>query len=90
MAYATTLVRLERVEAWLEEQAAEGVPPELEQDGQVKAATGLLMSLERAADKHRDRLGLSPLAAARLGRDVAASRASLSQLWAQGGASDAE
>ncbi|MEI2810828.1 MAG: hypothetical protein V9F00_11690 [Nocardioides sp.] len=77
MAYATTLARIERLETWLEDQAAEGVPMELEQDGQVKAATGLLMALERAADKHRDRLGLSPLAAARLGRDVAATQVSV-------------
>ncbi len=88
MAYAMTLARLERVESYLEGLAAEGVPPELEADGTVKAATGLVMALERAADRHRDRLGLSPLAAARLGRDVAASQVSLSLMWAEGGGVD--
>lgn len=74
LAYATVLARIERLEQYLESNAAEGIPQELEADGQVKAATGLLMALERAADRHRDRLGLSPLAAARLGRDVAATQ----------------
>ncbi len=49
MAYATTLARIERLETWLEDQAAEGVPMELEQDGQVKAATGLELTPDELA-----------------------------------------
>lgn len=83
LAYCTTLARLERVERWLEAQAAEGVPLELAENGEVRGATRLLMDLERQAERHRQALGLTPLAAARLGKDVAAQSVSLAQVWAQ-------
>lgn len=90
LAYCTTLARLERLEAWLGAQAVEGVPLELAEDGEVRSATRLLMDLDRQADRHRQALGLTPLAAARLGKDVAAQQVSLSQLWEQMDAEDAE
>ena len=74
------LARRERLEAWLEETAVDGIPPELSPDGQVRAAADLLLKVERAVDRHRDRLGLSPLAAARLGRDVAAAQVSAARV----------
>lgn len=83
LAYCMDLARIERVEAWLEAQAVDSVPPELTENGEVRPATRLLMDLERKADKHRQALGLTPLAAARLGKDVAAQQVSLSQVWAQ-------
>lgn len=83
MDLARALAQRERLVAWLEAHAAEGTPMELAENGEVRAAAVLLERVERAVERHRDRLGLSPLAAARLGKDVAASRVSLAQVWAQ-------
>lgn len=83
LAYCTTLARLERLETWLGAQATDGMPLELAENGEVRGATRLLMDLEKQAERHRQALGLTPLAAARLGKDVAAQRLSLAQVWAQ-------
>ncbi len=80
---ARSLAQRERLVAWLEAQASEGTPPELAESGQVQGAAVFLERVERAIERHRDRLGLSPLAAARLGKDVAAQRVSLAQVWAE-------
>lgn len=82
MDLATALARRERLEVWLEATAAEGVPPELSENGEVRSAAAFLAKVERSIERLRDRLGLSPLAAARLGKDVATQQATLSQLWA--------
>lgn len=87
MDLATALARRERLEQYLAEQSTEGTPMELTDNGEVRAAAVLLERVERAVERHRDRLGLSPLAAARLGKDVAAQQVSLAQVWA---AMDAE
>lgn len=82
-AYAVCLTRLDRVTAWLEAQpVAEGGIPELTADGEVRAAMVLLLRLEREADRHRTGLGLTPLAAARLGRDVTQAQQSITQVLA--------
>ena len=81
-AYALVLARIERVERWLEAQADEGGIPEIDDAGEVQSAMGLLLKLEGLADRHRSSLGLTPLSAARLGKDVAAT-VSLTQLWQQ-------
>lgn len=49
----------------------------------VRAAYLLLHRAEARADRARQRLGLNPLAAARLGRDVAAGQVDMARLMAQ-------
>lgn len=88
MDLATALARRERLEMWLAEHSTPGTPMELAENGEVRAAAVLLERVEKAIERHRDRLGLSPLAAARLGKDVAAERVSLAQVWAQMDAQD--
>ncbi|GAB2747665.1 hypothetical protein [Nocardioides pakistanensis] len=90
MDLARALAQRERLVTWLTEHATEGTPLELAENGEVRGAAVLLERVERAIERHRDRLGLSPLAAARLGKDVAASRVSLAQVWAQMDAEDGE
>lgn len=82
MDLARCLAQRERLGAYLEATASEGVPAELAENGEVRSAAALLAKVERALERHRDRLGLSPLAAARLGKDVASQQASLAQFWA--------
>lgn len=77
-AYSLVLARIERVSAWLEAQAGDGIP-EIDGDGRVRGAMDLLLRLERQAADHRSRLGLDPLSRARLGRDVASQQESLAQ-----------
>lgn len=83
MDLARSLAQRERLADWLNANAAEGTPLELADNGEVRGAAVLLERVERAVERHRDRLGLSPLAAARLGKDVAAQQVSLAQVWAQ-------
>lgn len=52
-------------------------------DEATRAAWGLLHRCETRAQSGRDRLGLSPAAAARLGRDKAAAGVDMAQLMAQ-------
>lgn len=80
-AYSVVLARIERVSAWLEQQAGEGIP-EIDADGRVRGAMDLLLRLERQAADHRARLGLDPLSRARLGRDVTQAQASITQVLA--------
>ncbi|QIK76040.1 hypothetical protein [Nocardioides piscis] len=83
MDLARCLAQRERLGAYLEATATQAVPAELAENGEVRSAAALLGKVERALERHRDRLGLSPLAAARLGKDVAAQQVSLAQVWAQ-------
>jgi hypothetical protein len=55
---------------------------DLDADGEVRPAARLLEALERRAENLRARLGLDPLARARLGRDVTATRLDVAQLMA--------
>lgn len=74
LAYATTLIRIRKVEEWLSTTAWEGMPDELDGEGQVRSAARLLERYEKSAARQRQELGLTPLSRARLGKDVAAGR----------------
>lgn len=68
-----------------------GRPGDVDGSGDVRPAAELLLRLEGQALKHRERLGLDPLARARLGRDVAAGSVDMAKLMsalADGDASD--
>lgn len=56
---------------------------ELDEDGAPRPALEALRQWETRASNERDRLGLSPLSRARLGRDVAAQSVDVARLWAQ-------
>lgn len=83
LAYCRTLAQVERVEGYLAEHTPEHGVPELDDDGAVRAATRLLDRLVARADRQRADLGLTPMARARLGRDVAAQQATVWDLWAR-------
>ena len=55
---------------------------DLDDDGSVRAAADLLTRLEARAESLRSKLGLDPLARARLGRDVASTQVDLARIWA--------
>jgi hypothetical protein len=59
-----------------------GRPGDVDADGAVRPSAELLVKLEGQALKHRERLGLDPLARARLGRDVAAQSIDIAKLMA--------
>lgn len=71
-AWSRAEARVEVLSAWLDEHGL------LCEDGKVRPAADLLVRLERLAADARSRLGLDPLARARLGRDVAVARAAAS------------
>jgi hypothetical protein len=54
----------------------------LDERGNHRPAAMYALQAEAAAAKARDALGLSPIARARLGRDVAATGVDLARLWA--------
>jgi hypothetical protein len=82
-AWATCEARIHLVETWLLGRAtADNAGGMLDDDGEVRGATNLLVKLETAAAGHRDRLGFTPLARARLGRDVAATKVDVARLMA--------
>lgn len=74
--WAVAEVRCRRLATWI---AARG---ELDKDGSPRPALEALRTWETRASNERDRLGLSPLSRARLGRDVAAQNVDLARLWA--------
>lgn len=65
------------VGGWLAAQAGEDGVPDLGSD-RVRTAYGVLHRAEQRAASARQRLGLSPAAAARLGKDVAVGEAAAS------------
>lgn len=75
-AWARCEARVQLLAEWLADRG------DLDDDGDVRPAADLLTRLETQAAGLRARLGLDPLARARLGRDVAASRLDLAKLWA--------
>jgi hypothetical protein len=80
-AWARTEARVQLVTEWLAQRAPDGVG-DLD-DKRTTAAHNLLHRLEAHATQLRGRLGLDPLSAARLGRDVAASNVDVAQLMSQ-------
>ncbi len=75
-AWARAEARVRLLAAFLDEHGA------LDAEGKPRPALEALYRHERLALDQRSRLGLDPLARARLGRDVAASRLDLARLWA--------
>lgn len=75
-ALARTEGRIRLVDTWLNEHGV------LDNKGKPRPAADLVVRLERQASDMRDRLGLSPLARARLGRDVASTQVDLARLLA--------
>ncbi|MCZ7531752.1 MAG: hypothetical protein M5U31_16315 [Acidimicrobiia bacterium] len=73
--WAVAEVRCRRLATWI----AAG---ELDKDGSPRPLSEALRTRETRASNERDRLGLSPLSRARLGRDVAAQNVDLARLWA--------
>ena len=81
--YAAVLQAWGRAEAQvrlLDTYLAEHGP--LDGKGKPRPAVDLLLRYEALAARHRDALGLSPLARAKLGRDVAAQQFDLARIWA--------
>jgi len=76
-AWARAEARVQLLEEYLADRG--GV---LNDKGEPVPATVLLDQCERRAGKLRNELGLTPLARARLGRDVAAQTVDLARLWA--------
>jgi len=60
-----------------------GRPGDIDGEGAIRPAAELLLRLENQALKHRERLGLDPLARARLGRDVAGASFDLARMMMQ-------
>jgi len=77
-AWARAESQVEVVDRWLTEH---GGP--VDDKGKVRPAADLLVRLERRAADARTRLGLDPLARARLGRDTASARLDLARYWAE-------
>ena len=75
VAWARVEARVQLVSTWLADHEGD-----IDDEGNVRPAADLLTKLDAQALKHRERLGLDPLARARLGRDVAASSADIAQL----------
>jgi hypothetical protein len=83
-AYAAELAAWSRAEAriilltrWLDE-----VGP-LDDEGNPRPALAALSAAERTAADRRHALGLTPMARAKLGRDVAGARFDLARAWAE-------
>lgn len=75
-AWARTEARITLVSEWL---ALHG--GDLDEHGEVRAASHLLNRLEARAESLRSKLGFDPLSRAKLGKDVAATGVDLAKLW---------
>ena len=73
--WGRTEARIELVSAWLIEKG------DLDPQGKVRPAADLLNRLEARAENLRSALGLTPLARARLGRDISGSQFDLARAW---------
>lgn len=78
-AWARAEARVQLLEEYLMARDVLG----LDAEGEVSGAAKLLLRYEASAERARDRLGLSPLARARLGRDVAAATVDLAAIAAE-------
>jgi hypothetical protein len=84
-AWARCEVRVQLVTEWLMDRGSD-----IGDDGEVLAAAEYLRRWEAQALKHRERLGLDPLARAKLGKDVAAGSVDMARLMAELSAEDAQ
>ena len=76
LAWARAEAKVHLLESWLADRDGMG----LDADGEVIGAAKMLLRYEATAERARDRLGLSPLARARLGKDVAATQVDRAEL----------
>lgn len=82
-AWAKEEARCEMVEQWLAARAdLDNAGGMLDDEGEVRSATKLLLRLQASVANHRKELGMTPLAAARLGRDTAAGQLDVARLMA--------
>jgi hypothetical protein len=76
--------RIQLVREWLgrvtDDDPDSGQPGDLDDLGAIRPASHLLLRLESQALKHRERLGLDPLARSRMGRDLAAGSVDMARL----------
>lgn len=79
---ARTEARVELLETFLAERD-DGTVPGVSAKGAVQAAADYLLKLQKHATTLRSRLGFDPLSRAKLGRDVAATKVSATQVLAQ-------
>lgn len=75
--YARYLAQIEVLEKFLDEHG------DIDSDGKVRNAAEFRLKVSKAATNLADRLGLTPLANARLGKDVASTQADLALLLSQ-------
>lgn len=76
--WARAEARCQLVSEWLWDNGGD-----IEPNGEVRKAAEYLRRWEAQALKHREQLGLSPLARARMGRDVAAGRVDMARVMAE-------
>lgn len=76
-AWARCEARVALLVRWLEEQGGD-----LTEEGEVRPAAEMLRKYEAQGERLRARLGLDPLARARLGKDLAAGAVDLATLMA--------
>lgn len=97
-AWARTEARVQLVSEWLLENGGDLFDDDVEisesgteviEVGRVRAAAKFLARLEATALRQRVELGLTPLSRARLGRDVAAAKVDLAQMFADLAKADA-
>lgn len=77
-AWARCEVRVQLVTEWLMDRGSD-----VTDDGEVVPAAEYLRRWEAQALKHRERLGLDPLARAKLGKDLAAGSVDMARLMAE-------
>lgn len=76
-AWAIAVAWCDRLGRWVEEHGA------IEESGKVKPVLDHLRLWQQRASAEADRLGLTPLARAKLGRDVTAARVDLAMVFAE-------
>lgn len=81
-AWARHEARVLLLTRYLEQKSTDANAGGMLDDDDVRPATDLLIKFESAAANARARLGLDPVAAARLGRDTAGARVDMARLMA--------
>ena len=79
--YARLLAQQELLEKWLDEHGL--IVESGDKAGKVQPAAEYLLKVRKQASNIADRLGLTPLANARLGKDTASAQADLVAVYAQ-------
>lgn len=74
--YARLVAKVERLEEWLDRNG------QLDSDGKVRGASDYALKLRKTMSNQAERLGLTPLSAARLGKDTAAAKLDVTKILA--------